>query len=206
MDATNNHSKQSKQQDHPALNEIDNGSGASSPGQESIEVNDTTQDQDSQTELEGPKTPAILDELTEPSSPIGGEPQVVNVEGSQVSDLHEDTAQETGPEDAPDEIPVFTLSSPVGDDSFASDDSTLPTPTSAVTTSSVNFIDSGVDVSPGYSDSSSMSEAGYDTFPATGESSQGDYSSLPQTAGVQRDMLDDPVQESLETAVDSKSS
>lgn len=191
LDATNDHSKQSNQQDHPAFNEIDNGSGASSPGQESIEDNNATQDQDSQTEpdeiAEGPKTPAILDELAEPSSPSGGEPQVVNVEGSQLSDLHEDAAQETGPEDAPDEIPVFTLSSPIGDDSFVSDESTLPTPTSAVTTSSVNFIDSGVNMSPGYSDSSSLSE-GYNTFPAIGESSQGVDNSLPQTGKLLRDM------------------
>ena len=181
QDVTDDHSKQPNQQDHPAFNEIDNASGAS---QESIEDNNVTQDQDSQRELdgfgEGPKTPAILDELAENSSPSGGEPQVVNVEGSQLSDLHENASQETGPEDAADEIPVYTLSSPIGDDLFASDESSLPTPTSSVTTSSVNFIDSGVNMSPGYSDSSSLSD-GYNTYSATGASSQGVYNSLTQS-------------------------
>lgn len=183
LDAIRDNSNQSNQQDHPAFNEIDNASGASNVGQESLEENEGAQDQDSQTDIEGfaegPKTPAVLDELAEPSSPSGADPQVVNVESSQEGNLQEDTSQETGPEDATDEIPVYTLSSPIGDDSFRGDESTLTTPTSSVTTSSVNFIDSGVNMSTGYSDSPSLSE-GYGTFTAPVSQSQGDYNSLSQ--------------------------
>lgn len=172
-----------------AINRIDYASGAGNFGQESIEgTPQGTQDEESQTDLEGfaegPKTPAVLDELVEPSVPsVSSDPLVVNAEDSQVDDVHEDTSQEMGAEDAADEIPVFTLSTPIGDtESFATDESTLSpltTPTSVVPSSSASFIDSGLNMSPRDSESPSLLE-GYSTFTATAAPSQGLFSSLTQ--------------------------
>lgn len=183
LDTITDNSNQSNDQDHPNLNDIDNASGASNVGQEPLGENEGIQDQDSHTDIEGfaegLKTPAVLDEPAEPSSLSNGDPQVVNVESSQEGNLQEDTSQETGPEDGADAIPVYTLSSPVGDDSLRGDESTLSTPTSSVTTSSANFIDTGGNMSTGYSESPSLSE-GYDTFTAPVSQSQEDFDSLSQ--------------------------
>ena len=185
LDAITGNSNQSNGQDHPALNDIDKASGAANVGQESphVQENEGPQDQDSHTDTvgfaEGPKTPAVLDEPAEPSSPSDADPQVVNVESPQEGNLQEDTSQEAFPGDAADAIPVYTLSSPVGDDTFRGDESISSTPTSSVTTSSVNFIDAGGAMSTGYSESPSLSE-GYGTFNAPGSHSQEDYDSLSQ--------------------------
>ena len=183
LDTITDNSNQSNKQDHPALNDIDNASGASNVGQESLGENEGTQDQDSHTDIEGfaegPKTPAVFDEPAEPSSPSNADPQVINVESSQEGNLQEDTSQETGPEDVADAIPVYTLSSPVGDDSFRSDESILSAPTSSVTTSSANFIDAGGNIATGYSESPSLSD-GYGTFSAPVSQSQEDFDSLSQ--------------------------
>ena len=183
LDTITDNSNQSNDQDHPNLNDIDNASGASNVGQGPLGENEGMQDQDSHTDIEGfaegPKTPAVLDEPPEPSSLSNGDPQVVNVESSQEGNLQEDTSQETGPEDGADAIPVYTLSSLVGDDSLRGDESTLSTPTSSVTTSSANFIDAGGNMSTGYSESPSLSER-YDTFTAPLSQSQEDFDSLSQ--------------------------
>ena len=183
LDAIIGNSNQSNGQDHPALNDVEKASGASNVGQESPQENEGPQDQDSHTDMvgftEGPKTPAVLDEPAEPSSPSDADPQVVNVESPQEGNLQEDTSQEAFPGDAADAIPVYTLSSPVGDDTFRGDESISSTPTSSVTTSSVNFIDTGGNISTGYSESPSLSE-GYGTFNAPVSQSQEDYDSLSQ--------------------------
>ena len=181
LDAIN--SNQSNEQDHPALNDIDKVSGTSNVGQELPQENEGTQDQDPHTDIvgfsEGPKTPAVLDEPAEPSSSSDTDPQVVNVESHQEGSLQEDTSQEPFPGDVADAIPVYTLSSPIGDDTFRGDENSLSTPTSLVTTSSVNFIDPGGNMSTGYSESPSSSE-GYGTFTAPVEQSQEDVDSLSQ--------------------------
>lgn len=183
LDAITDNLNQSNEQDNPALNDIDKASGASNVGQGSLEENERTQDHDSHTDIEGfaegPKTPAVLDEPAEPSSPSNADPQVVNVESPQEGNLQEDTSQEAGPEDVADAIPVYTLSSPVGDDTFRGDESILSSPTSSVTTSSVNFIDAGGNMSTGFSESPSLSE-GYGTFTAPVSQSQEDFDSLSQ--------------------------
>lgn len=183
LDAITDNSNQSNEQDNPALNDMDKASGASNVGQGSLEENERTQDHDSHTDIEGfaegPKTPAVLDEPAEPSSPSNADPQVVNVESPQEGNLQEDTSQEAGPEDVADAIPVYTLSSPVGDDTFRGDESILSSPTSSVTTSSVNFIDAGGNMSTGFSESPSLSE-GYGTFTAPVSQSQEDFDSLSQ--------------------------
>lgn len=182
-DAITGNSNQSNEKDHPALNDIDEASGASNVGQESPQENEGTQDKDSHTDIigfaEGPKTPAVLDEPAEPSLPSDADPQVVNVESPQEGNLPEDTSQEAFPGDVADAIPVYTLSSPVGDDTFRGDENSLSTPTSSVTTSSVNFIDPGGNMSTGYSESPSSSE-GYGTFTAPVAQSQEDVDSLSQ--------------------------
>lgn len=183
LDAITGNSNQSNEKDHPALNDIDEASGASNVGQESPQENEGTQDQDSHTDIvgfsEGPKTPAVLDEPAEPSSSSDTDPQVVNVESPQEGNLQEDTSQEAFPGDVADAIPVYTLSSPVGDDTFRGDENSLSTPTSSVTTSSVNFIDPGGNMSTGYSEPPSSSE-GYGTFTAPVAQSQEDVDSLSQ--------------------------
>ena len=188
LDAITDDSNQSNEKDHLALNEIDKASGITNVGQESLQENEATQDQDSYTDIEGfaegPKTPAVLDEPAEPSSPSNADPQVVNVESSQEGNLQEDTSQEAVPEDAADAIPVYTLSSPVGDDTFRGDESILSTPTSSVTTSSVNFIDAGGNMSTGYSELPSLSE-GYGTFTAPVSQSQEEFDSLSQGGKLQ---------------------
>lgn len=161
--------------DQPALNEIDNASGAGGFTQESLEETEGTQDQNSQTDLE---PPAVLDDFAGSSSSSTSNPLVVNVEGSQESDYNEDASQDAIPEDTSDEIPVYTLSSPVGDDSLAADEGTLsPMPTSSVPTASANFIDAGANMSPGYSESSPFSE-GYGTFTAADAPSQEVFNSF----------------------------
>lgn len=181
LDAIN--SNQSNEQDHPALKDIDKVSGTSNVGQELPQENEGTQYQDPHTDIvgfsEGPKTPAVLDEPAEPSSSSDTDPQVVNVESHQEGSLQEDTSQEPFPGDVADAIPVYTLSSPIGDDTFRGDENSLSTPTSLVTTSSVNFIDPGGNMSTGYSESPSSSE-GYGTFTAPVEQSQEDVDSLSQ--------------------------
>lgn len=184
LDAITDNSSQSNEQDHPALNDIDRASGAYNVGQESLEENEGIQDQDSHTDIEGfaegaKLTPAVLDEPADPSSPSNANPQVVNVENPQEGNLQEDTSQEAGPEDVADAIPVYTLSSPVGDDTFRGDESISSSPTSSVTTSSVNFIDAGGNMSTGFSESPSLSD-GYGTFTAPVSQSQEDLDSLSQ--------------------------
>lgn len=187
LDAITDNSNQSNEQDHPSLSDIDKASGASNVGQESLQESDGTQDQDSHSDIvgfaEGTKRPAVLDERAEPSSPSDADPQVVNVESPQEVNFQEDTSQDTQdishPGDVADAIPVYTLSSPVGDDTFRGDDSILSTPTSSVATSSVNFIDTGGNMSTGYSESPSSSE-GYGTFTAPVSQSQEDFDSLSQ--------------------------
>ena len=184
LDAIAGNSNQSNEKDHAALNDIDKASVASNVGQESPQENEETQEQDSHTDIigfaEGPKTaPAVLDEPAEPSSPSDADPQVVNVGSPQEGNLQEDTSQEAYPGDVADAIPVYTLSSPVGDDTFRGDESSLSTPTSSVTTSSSNFIDTGGNMSTGYSESPSSSE-GYGTFTAPVSQSQEDFGSLSQ--------------------------
>lgn len=169
--------------DQPALNEIDNASGAGGFTQESLEETEGIQDQNSQTDLE---PPAVLDDFAGSSSSSTSNPLVVNVEGSQESDYHEDASQDAIPEDTSDEIPVYTLSSPVGDDSLAADEGTLsPMPTSSVPTASANFIDAGANMSPGYSESSPFSE-GYGTFTAADAPSQEVFNSFTPSGKLLR--------------------
>ena len=156
-------------QSQPASYGIDNESRAASFTQGSLEQTEQTQAINSQNDQNGisdePKTPAVIDGPAEPPLTNIAYPTVVNVDGSQLNDYHEDASQDISLEDNSDEIPVYTLSSPVGDDSLAEDETTLSSmPASSVNTASADISDSGATMSPGYSESSLSSE-GYSTFP-----------------------------------------
>ena len=156
-------------QSQPASYGIDNGSRTASFTQGSLEQTEQTQAINSQNDQNGisdePKTPAVIDGPAEPPLTNIAYPTVVNVDGSQLNDYHEDASQDISLEDNSDEIPVYTLSSPVGDDSLAEDETTLSSmPASSVNTASADISDSGATMSPGYSESSLSSE-GYSTFP-----------------------------------------
>ena len=183
LHAITDNSNQSNEQDNPAVNDIDKASAASNVDQAALEENERTQDHDSHTDIEGfaegLKTPSVSDEPAEPSSPNDADPQVVNVESPQEGNIQEDTSQEAGPEDVADAIPVYTLSSPVSDDTLRGDEGLSSSPTSSVTSSSVNFIDTGGNMPTGYSESPSLSE-GYGTFTAPASQSQEDLDSLSQ--------------------------
>ncbi|PFX33219.1 knob-associated histidine-rich protein-like [Stylophora pistillata] len=201
---------QPNEQGQPTLSGIDNESRTASITQGSPEETGQTQAMNSQNDQNGvsvgPKTPVAVDGPAEPPLSNIAYPTVVNVDQSQVNDYHEDASQDVSSEDNSDEIPVYTLSSPVSNDSLAEDETTLSSmPASSVNAASADFIDSGANMSPGYSESSQLSEE-YDTFPATTAPSEFVNSTLSEEGGFQRDMLDDPVQESLETVADSKPS
>ena len=105
-----------------------------SRGQERSEENMSSQDQrpqiDNATLSDGPAFNAAY-------SPA------LDTEGTQIPDLHGVTSPETSSEDNTDEIPVYILSTPSSEDSFAAGDNNaspvFTAPTSSITTESASY-------------------------------------------------------------------
>ena len=128
------HQDQLNQPDRPVLNEPGKASGEVSLAQKSTEESALRQDQ-------GPQINNVR--FSERPSSNDAYSTGVETEGTQLADLHGVASPETSPVDEPDRIPVYTLSSPGNEDSFAAEESTaspaLTAPTSSVTTSSALF-------------------------------------------------------------------
>ena len=121
---------QPDQPGQPVLNEPEEASG----GQESTEGSVLRQDQspqiDNATLSDGPSFNAAY-------SPA------VDTGGTQLADLHGVTSPETSSEDDTDEVPVYILSTPSNEDSFAVEENTaspvFTAPTSSITTESTAY-------------------------------------------------------------------
>ena len=123
--------------DKPVINTIDNASDGNNFAQESTDESQFAWEQE-----QGPQTDSTR--LSEgPSSSNNDYSAGVDTEGTQQADRYAATSQENDTEGEPDEIPVYTLSFPKSEESFATEESTtspsFTAPTSSDATPSATY-------------------------------------------------------------------
>ena len=121
---------QPDQPDQPALNEPEEASGDQERTEESVLRQDQSLQIDNATLSEGPSFNAAY-------------LPTVDTEGTQLADLHGVTSPETSSQEDTDEVPVYILSTPSSEDSFAAEENTASTvftaPTPSITTESAAY-------------------------------------------------------------------